>query len=91
MSESYKMFIHLTDSGGHIISQLDLLPQAGTAPTRSWLPGEIIEEELTLTIPPETQPDAYRLVVGWYDEATGQRLPAGQDDHIVLIEQGNAP
>jgi hypothetical protein len=86
MTESCKIFVHLTDASGQIISQLDTLPQRGAAPTTSWLPGEIIEDELTLTLPPDLPAGPYRLVLGLYDEKTGHRLMAGEQDHVVLFE-----
>jgi hypothetical protein len=88
MPESYKIFLHFTGASGQIISQVDSLPQQGAAPTTAWISGEIIEDELVLVIPPEMPSGAYRLVVGLYNEKTGERLPAGPNDHVVLIEGG---
>jgi len=88
ISESYKVFVHLTDAGGQIISQVDTLPQKGAVPTTSWVSGEIIEDELTMAIPIDNLPDSYRLVVGLYDEHTGERLRIGQSDALVLVEDG---
>jgi len=87
MTASYKIFVHFADTSGHIISQLDMPPQQGAAPTTSWVPGEIIEDELTLAIPTELPPGPYRLVIGLYDEKTGQRLRVGQQDHVILFER----
>lgn len=86
MSVSYKIFLHLVDAAGRVVSQVDTLPQHGVAPTTSWLPGEIIEDELTLMIPQEVGAGEYRLIVGLYDEKTGERLSVGQDDHVILID-----
>jgi hypothetical protein len=83
--ESYKVFLHLTDATGQIVSQVDTLPQQGAAPTSGWVVGEIIQDELMLTIPPEMPSDSYRLVIGWYNEKTGERLMAGQNDYVVLM------
>jgi 4-amino-4-deoxy-L-arabinose transferase-like glycosyltransferase len=88
MRESYKIFLHLTDATGQIVSQVDTLPQQGAAPTSGWVAGEIIQDELALTIPPEMPPDSYRLVIGLYNEKTGERLMAGQHDHVVLVMEG---
>lgn len=86
MTESYKIFVHLTDTSGRIISQLDILPQQGAAPTTGWVPDEIIEDELTLPLPSDLPAGPYRLVLGLYDEKTGRRLMADQQDHVVLFE-----
>lgn len=86
MPDSYKLFLHLAGDAGQIIAQVDTLPQQGAAPTTGWAPDEIIEDELTLAIPPELPAGNYRLATGWYHEATGQRLKAGERDQITLIE-----
>jgi hypothetical protein len=88
MRESYKIFLHLTDATGQIVSQVDTLPQQGAAPTSGWVAGEIIQDELALTVPPEMPSDSYRLVVGLYNKKTSERLMAGQNDYVVLM--GNA-
>jgi 4-amino-4-deoxy-L-arabinose transferase-like glycosyltransferase len=79
---SYKVFIHLVDPAtGQIAGQIDALPAARTT---GWLADEIIADELTLPAPP---PGSYRLLVGLYDEQSGARLPAGDSDHVVLVER----
>ena len=47
---------------------------------------EIIEDELTLTLPSTLPAGPYQLVLGLYSEKTGRRLMAGQQDHIILFE-----
>ncbi len=88
MSESYKVFLHLTDGAGQIVSQADTLPRQGAAPTTGWVRGEIIEDEISLTVPKEAPASSgtYRLLVGLYNARTGQRLPSGKNDHVVLFE-----
>ncbi len=88
ITTSYKMFVHLTDEGGEIISQIDTLPQQGAAPTTGWLPDELIEETLHLPLPPDRAPDAARLLIGWYDPNTGQRLRSAGQDHVSLESAG---
>jgi 4-amino-4-deoxy-L-arabinose transferase-like glycosyltransferase len=88
MSESYKIFLHLTDGSGQIVGQLDVLPKLGAAPTSSWVPGEIIEDELRLDVPALVTGGSYRLAIGLYNEHTGERLLSGQSDQLVLLENG---
>lgn len=88
ISESYKVFLHLTDVNGQIVNQVDTLPQKGIVPTTSWVSGEIIEDELAMTTPPGNSPASYRLVVGLYNVNTGERLKVGQRDQLVLVENG---
>jgi hypothetical protein len=86
MSESYKVFLHLIDASGQIVSQIDTLPQQGAALTTGWITGEIIEDELILTIPAEIPTGTYQLIVGWYDEETGERLMSNQGDSVILVD-----
>ena len=61
-------------------AQQDAPPAQGGNPTWSWVPGEIIADEVVLTLAPEAQPGSYELRVGLYDAAAGGvRLPV-QDD-----------
>ncbi len=83
---SYKQFLHLRDGTGQIVSQADALPQQGAALTTGWLPGEIIEDTLTLTLPPDGAAGGYQLVVGLYNAETGERLVNDQSDQVVLFE-----
>lgn len=73
LSVPYKQFIHVLDSSGEIITQLDQEPQAGNAPTTGWLPGEVITDPVTLVLPVGALPQ--KVVVGWYNPADGLRLP----------------
>ena len=81
LPESYKVFVHLLDANGVPRAQADVIPQNGARPTGSWLPGEIITDEITLQIPADLPAGQYRLTTGFYDELTGQRLtlPNGAD------------
>lgn len=78
VSSSYKAFVHLLDSAGTIIAQSDAIP--GGNGTNRWLPTEVILDRHLLTLPPETAPGDYQLVVGLYDPIGMQRLPARTPD-----------
>ena len=49
-------------------------PQGGGMPTASWATSQIIEDVYPLTIPPDTPPGAYRVVVGVYNPLDGTHL-----------------
>jgi hypothetical protein len=70
----YKLFVHLVDSAGGPRAQVDVPP--GAKPTSAWGANERAEAEYALTLPEDAPPGAYRVLVGLYDPATGQRLPA---------------
>ncbi len=75
MTERYKIFAHLVGDGGpmDIRAQGDVYPRL---PTTAWLPGEYLSDPITLGLPADLGPGRYTLTVGWYEEATAQRLPA---------------
>jgi len=52
-------------------AQEDSWPLDGARPTSSWLPGELIEDEYTLMLHPDTPPGVYwvQVVIYWQDEA----------------------
>jgi hypothetical protein len=80
MDVPYTVFVQLQaiqqqGAGNRLAGQDDALPAGGLAPTTSWVEGEVITDQHTLTIRPDATPGDYRLVVGWYDAATGARLP----------------
>ena len=91
MPESYKVFVHLLDANGVPRAQADALPQNGARPTWSWLPGEIIADEIVLKIPADLPAGQYRLTTGLYNELNGTRLtlPDGKDAiELVIVEDG---
>ncbi len=69
----YKFFVHLLDPAGNIVTQHDGMPQAYTYPTSLWAPGEVVGDQVSLSLA-GLAPGSYRLALGWYDEARGTRL-----------------
>ena len=75
MDASYKVFVHLVDpTTGDIVAQDDAVPRRWTYPTAWWERGEVVEDTISLPLH-EVPPGQYHLVLGLYDEETGQRLP----------------
>jgi hypothetical protein len=60
-----------------------LQPQAGAAPTTTWLPGEILTDPHTLSLPGELPSRDYRLITGMYDPTTGRRMPVSTGGDFV--------
>ncbi|MFZ5915318.1 MAG: 6-pyruvoyl-tetrahydropterin synthase-related protein [Chloroflexota bacterium] len=87
MTTDYKIFVHLFDPATEAIPvQDDAMPRRNSYPTRWWAAGEVVSDpiHLSLTGVPAGE---YRLAVGVYDPATGDRLAAvdGQGSHNRLI------
>ncbi len=78
-------------TNGPLWAQDDSEPCRRFYPTSIWDEGEIIRDQYTLSIPAETPPGDYALIMGFYDWHTLQRLPvrraegeAGAGDHVEL-------
>ncbi len=73
--DSYKIFIHLVNQEGAIVSQVDAVPCYGECPTTGWLPGEYICTAFALPTPADLPEGNYALVSGAYDSLREERLP----------------
>lgn len=90
MARDYTVFVHVLDATGNIVAQADHQPQDGNNPTSSWAPGEEIRDAVDLSLPMTVPSGDYRIEVGMYDLASGERLarndansaPAG--DSLIL-------
>jgi hypothetical protein len=85
IDRSWKVFVHLMDGDGQIVSQQDQIPGAGQFPTTSWLPDEYLVDSYNLLIPANASPgqQAYRLEIGLYDVNDSTRLPVTKSGKIV--------
>lgn len=83
MNEDYTVFVQVLDAADRIVGQMDAWPVQGTRPTSTWQPGDTIIDPYNVQLSPDLPPGDYRLHVGLYLLATGQRLS-------VLDSMGNA-
>ncbi|NIN64166.1 MAG: hypothetical protein GTO63_05600 [Anaerolineae bacterium] len=84
MDKDYTVFVHLIDEGERVWAQHDAQPAGGWRPTSSWQRPEEIGDNHGLALPTGIPPGEYRLALGLYDAATGQRLS-------VITDQQPAP
>jgi len=84
---NYKVFVHLLDAQGQLMSQSDAVPGNWTRPTPGWQPGEYVTDLHLLALKPELAPGEYRLVVGMYDSETRQRLPVASGGDVIGLGQ----
>ncbi|MBN1221398.1 MAG: hypothetical protein JXM69_20915 [Anaerolineae bacterium] len=84
----YTIFLQLLDQQGEVVSGWDQQPFGGLYPTNLWSPGEVIADTIQLPLPEAGLPPGdYRLITGFYDFETGQRLPVrGGGDFTELGE-----
>ena len=75
LAESYTVFVHLLSSDNQVRGQRDSIPDRGLRPTYTWMPGEIIVDDVRFAVAPDASPGSYQLEVGMYQSASGVRLP----------------
>ncbi|MBN1813303.1 MAG: hypothetical protein JXA14_15815 [Anaerolineae bacterium] len=75
MDVAYKFFMHVVDpESGRLIAQTDVMPYGWTYPTFWWEAGEVVSDEITLSLA-DVPRGTYRLEIGVYDPDSGERLP----------------
>jgi mannosyltransferase len=88
LAERYKVFVHLLDSNGQLVAQVDREPGADLLLTTSWQPGQLIVDRYGVPLPAQTATGRYALFVGLY-RLDGQRLPitqGGSGDALRLAD-----
>jgi hypothetical protein len=71
--DAYNTFIHITDAGGKIMTQLDRPPLRGRQPTNTWTVGDELEDPYNVLLPKSIPPGMYDVQIGLYKGE--QRLP----------------
>ena len=79
----YSVFVHLINSNGKLVQQIDTEPGAGTSPTPAWTPGITVTDRYEMETPANLPPGEYQLRVGMYP--TGQPL-----NRLAVTEPGLA-
>lgn len=84
LEKNWKVFVHLVNSAGDIVSQQDQIPGAGQFPTTGWLPGEYLTDTYNLPIPGDIdEHPPYHLKIGLYDANDFSRLPVIENSQII--------
>ena len=79
----WKVFAHLA-ADGRIVAQHDAVPVAWSRPTTGWIEGEVLVDQHPLAWEAEEFVGNARLVVGFYDPDSGERL-LWDDGHDALV------
>ncbi len=85
----YSLYVKLLDAEGNAIAGWDGQPRDGQAPTLLWVPGDTINDTVTLLVPEATSAGDYTVEVGMYRaEDLARVLTLNHDgipvDRIVL-------
>ncbi|MCL7452218.1 MAG: hypothetical protein M8467_04125 [Anaerolineae bacterium] len=62
----YSVYVKLLDAEGNVVTSWDGQPRDGQAPTLLWVPGEHIDDVVSLAVPGDLGPGDYGLVTGMY-------------------------
>jgi hypothetical protein len=83
--QPFTVFVQLLDGSGAILGSGDGEPAGGQYPTTGWLAGEYLTDPHSVVIRPDAPAGTYRLAVGLYNPATGERLKTRDGaDHVLL-------
>jgi 4-amino-4-deoxy-L-arabinose transferase-like glycosyltransferase len=83
--QPFTAFVQLLDGSGAILGSGDGEPAGGRYPTTGWLAGEYLTDPHAVVVRPDAPTGSYRLAVGLYNPATGERLKTGDGaDHVLL-------
>ncbi len=81
--DHWKVFTHLLNAASAVVAQRDAEPADNLRPTTSWKPGEQIQDNYGLVIPPDLAAGSYTLEVGMYQGDRRSQID-GHGDHLVL-------
>ena len=79
----FKTFVHMYVDGA-LVSQADQYPQSGALDSTSWRLDAPFRDVYYLPAAGAAR-NEHEIHVGWYDEATGERLPTGDNDTHRLL------
>ena len=86
VASKYKVFVQLVDAGQNRAAGHDSTPADGAHPTTTWLAGEYITDVHVFTVPADWSNKDTRLLIGFYDEFTLQRLPLADGTTALFLE-----
>ena len=84
-SINYQVYVHLRDKEGKVWAQSDKANPADT-PTMRWDLDRYIRDVHTLVLPAVLPAGEYRVYVGLWNDATGERFLAYDEDGVLLGE-----
>ncbi|GAB4529006.1 MAG: hypothetical protein Kow0063_05700 [Anaerolineae bacterium] len=90
MTTAYQVFVHALDVTGQIVSQVDREPGSGETPTTGWLAGEVIVDEIEISVS-ENITTVQSIAVGLYDPLTGKRVPVLNSEGLPASDYVKLP
>jgi hypothetical protein len=81
----YNLFLQLLAADGAVAAQHDSPPGGGYVPTASWLPGQRVVSRHGLLPPDGTPAGEYRMIAGFVEPVTGERLRTSNGADFVVL------
>jgi len=75
MDVDFRAFVQVINEDGNAVFQQDHWPLSGHLPTTRWKVGDVIRERYVVVAPNWLPEGKYQIWAGWYDPASGRRLP----------------
>jgi hypothetical protein len=76
---NYTVFVHVLDKAGRQAAQADAMPDQNRYPTSYWAVDEIVGDPHPIDLPLDLASGLYTIDIGWYELASGARLPMNGD------------
>jgi len=76
-------FVHVLDESGKGWAQSDRVAGGDEYPSRTWLPGDLVEDTHAMVLPHDIPTGRYRLVVGLYEWPSLRRLAVTESSRPV--------
>jgi hypothetical protein len=86
ISIDYTVFIHIINAAGELVTQQDTMPGDGRYRTSLWFVDETIRDQHHIVLPSELPSGEYRIALGLYYWATGERLPSLNRDGELISD-----
>jgi len=84
LQKDYSVFTHLADGNGRVIAANDGMPYVQPKRTSRWLPGQVVKEERSLKVSPDSPAGLYEVALGVFSD---ERLPIVALDGHPLGEE----
>jgi hypothetical protein len=86
-STNMALFVHLLSPEGGMVDQVDRIPGNWLRPLNGWRDGEVVDDEIRFSLPPDLPPGTYQIMVGFYHPDEDYRLPVLLNGEAQINDQ----
>jgi hypothetical protein len=91
IDQDWTTFIHVRDSQGERVAQVDRRPLGDLFPPTSWQAGDLIADPYEVELPSGADPGEYSIIWGWYSGSDRLVWLDGSDTHVLATVRVIAP